>query len=444
MSSWSRQAQSSCRACPFPLGLLALLIGRSLALASEAAPAAPQLFTVEEAVVYARKHNLTLQAQREQAESKARAVGQALSLRRLSLLLSFQSSRSTQTARFGGRNVAEEIQHQGQMSLGYPLFQFGKDAIQIGVAKAQERLESLEAKRLEAELALEVKEAFYNVYLTGMLCDLATKEVETLQEVRRTVGKKLESGLVPALELTRAEVDLKGQEGERQVACHNAGKARTTLKQRMGFPLDKEIAVKVEGALPFLPAIDKRACVRQALARRPEVEKLRLEKQVTEGGMRVAKKGNLPDVHFFTNLSWQQGNAFAPQSALELGVRLQARLHDGGALRSAVGEHEELLQSLQQRIKDLQEKVALEVGLRILDLEEAFARYELSLKQVALAEELMRTQRSRFENGYGIPLELLDAQNRLQEANVGLQQATADYYLALASLEKAAGGRCWE
>lgn len=395
-------------------------------------------------MAYAAQHNHRLRAQRDQAEARRQAVGQALALRRPSLLLSFQSSRSTQTVRFGGRDVTEQIQHQGQLSLGYPLFQFGKDKDEIGVRKARERLERLEAERLEAEVALEVKEAFYNVYLTGMLCDLATKEVETLQQVRRTVASKLEVGLLPALELTRAEVDLKTQEGERQVACHNARKAKTTLKQRMGFPLDQQIAIKVASAPPALPVIDKPPCVRQALARRPEVQKLLWEKEVIEGGMRMARKGHLPDAHFFTNLNWQEGNAFAPQTSLELGVRLQARLYDGGALRSAVAEHAQLLQSLDARLADAREKVSLEVGLRILDVEEAYTRYELAKKRAELADELMRTQRSRFENGYGIPLELLDAQNRLQEASVGLQQSVADYYLALASLEKAAAGKCWE
>ena len=91
--------------------------------------------------------------------------------------------------------------------------------------------------------------------------------------------------------------------------------------------------------------------------------------------------------------------------------------------------------------KQIRDGIELEVRQAYLSMKEAEARIGTSQVAVSKAEEDLKASQAKYYAGVGTHIDVIDAQTALTQANTNTTQASYDYNVNKAKLEKAIGLR---
>lgn len=98
------------------------------------------------------------------------------------------------------------------------------------------------------------------------------------------------------------------------------------------------------------------------------------------------------------------------------------------------------LAAAQQRLRQLELQIHLEVASALSDLASAAERVHATETSIAQARESLRIERQKYELGRGSIMDVLDAQSVLLQAETNQYRALAEHALARARLQWAEGG----
>jgi len=185
---------------------------------------------------------------------------------------------------------------------------------------------------------------------------------------------------------------------------------------------------------------DAAALAAEALARRPEVAAQRAIVEASEAQVRAARARLAPQLA-------ATGSAFAQDVAYPTGehkgwrasIDLVWPIFDGG-LREARRRHAEAQLGTARSAAEAQRlAVVQEVADATRDLEVARERLRLAGTQRRLASDAAASARRSFAAGVASSLDVIDANDRLYQADVGLADARARLAQARIGLDRAAG-----
>jgi outer membrane protein TolC len=123
----------------------------------------------------------------------------------------------------------------------------------------------------------------------------------------------------------------------------------------------------------------------------------------------------------------------------DLGVNVSWPVFDGGRVRAEIAEASANRRASEERLKDFDTNVAVEVQQRVSDLLSAEASITAAEVGVKSAAEARRVLADRFSAGVATSTDVLDAQVALLQAELDRTRAQANAQLAAARLERALG-----
>lgn len=276
---------------------------------------------------------------------------------------------------------------------------------------------------LRADAALEAAQA--NVDLSTGLVSLAQSQKD--------------AGTGTGIEVTRAQVQLANDTGRLIVARNERNRAVLQLLRAMG--LDLSIPVQLTDRLAF-QTVDTGAV--EALLERARTDRveLRAQKQreaVARLNTSAAEAERLPTVSALGDY----GGIGQPRLGLErtrtVGVTVSIPLFDGGRRKARVAESNTQLRTEQLKTRDLEQQVELEVRLALESVRSAETQVVSAREGLALAQNEVEQARRRYQAGVGVPLEITDAQARLDRARDNQIQALYAHNLARLDLAAATG-----
>jgi len=296
------------------------------------------------------------------------------------------------------------------------------------------------------DIALDVAGRYFLVVTSERNVGLRRETLQLSEDQLRRTQALFDLGAVTKADVlesrvaaSRAKRDLIDAENQQVVA-------RGRLNLSIGLPQETAIAVEHETfELPGeLPAPD--AALADARANRPDLRQLELEREAARLGRRSAWWAVWPSLGGSLSYSkgtdrWQDTFDFhdlkgdGSRWSYEIGLTIpifDGLLTKGRKIRAA-GEQRLAEESLAQ--KELE--VGLEVRESLLDLERAKATLEVSLEEVASAEENLRLREAMYDQGAATILELISARVDLTTARAAeitnetaLQLAWYDYLRA--------------
>lgn len=325
----------------------------------------------------------------------------------------------------------------------YDLFTGGQKI--AGLVASGASLEAAHAGELQARLttAMNTELDFYAVLSQRALLRVAEDQVArarqqfTIARARVTSGAAVQTdSLQLALTLAQARVDLLQREAALRAA-------RLQLGRRIGFdgPADAAAAPEDTAVAPELP-FSVGDAVARALEQGPAWRIARANERSASAEL------------------WAQRGAFLPRASLQFtGGRFDTHFYPQLVRRSQLaltvslplwdnGQRE--IQLSQARVNrnvahairtDLERSARHDVTVAYDAYETNRATYELERNAVAVARENNRVQETRYRSGATTILDLLDAQNRLVQAEADEVQATYNTRLARAGLEVILGER---
>ncbi|MGD9825254.1 TolC family protein [Desulfobacter sp.] len=121
------------------------------------------------------------------------------------------------------------------------------------------------------------------------------------------------------------------------------------------------------------------------------------------------------------------------------GIRVNMTLFDGKQTDARVQQASIALDQEKDELRKMELAYALEIRQAVLNLDQTDKRCQVTEKMVASAQASARLFRERFKAGLVLSSELIDAENRLTEAQVRHTLANAEHCIAVANLRRACG-----
>ncbi len=296
----------------------------------------------------------------------------------------------------------------------------------IKLANLQRELQSLIKEDVQRTLQSQVKDLFYGLLYRKELIKLQEENLNYWEENYRVVSAKFSAGVVPKVELLRAQSQLEQARSQLEQARADYLRALEDFKALLKL----EGNVEPEGTLELKEFDLKEEELLQALKEKNST--LRVSKKAVElaqGTVELKRAQNLPTVNGFANYQLFTGKR-SPVGDTELlkgysfGVSINYLIFDGFSRKAEISVAE--LDLLRQRENLLQLEYDLKARLRSTLLSINFLQTQIRAVQSSLefAKEGLRLSTERYRLGVGSQLEVL-------EARANYNNLLANYYLLL-------------
>jgi outer membrane protein len=340
-----------------------------------------------------------------------------------------------------GQDLALGITPHNRQSAVLQLNQtiFNKQVFElIKLANIQRELQSLIKEDVQRTLESQVKDLFYGLLYRKAIIKLQEENVNYWEENYRVVSAKFSAGVVPKVELLRAQSQLEQARSQLEQAKADYLKALENFKALLKLEGD----VEPEGTLELKEFNPKEEELLQALKEKNST--LRVAKKLVELAQRTVelkRAQNFPTVNGFANYQlftgkrspvgdteWLKGYSF--------GVSINYLIFDGFSRKAETSVAE--LDLLKQRENLLQLEYDLKARLRstLLSINSLKAQIKAVQSSLEFAKEGLRLSTERYRLGVGSQLEVLEARANYNNLLANYYFLLYQYNSSLASLER--------
>jgi outer membrane protein len=291
----------------------------------------------------------------------------------------------------------------------------------------------------------DTKKSFYLVLLAQKLVEANRQGLEVVKANYQNVQLQYRNGTAAEFDMLRAEVQLANTEPLVISAENNLALSINGLKNLLAIPLNQKVVVDGEFKFEELPKAEMADAQNAALSTNPTIRSLSLQEDLLEKDVNVEKAGYFPSLDFVGGYSWQaQDNTLKFSNynwakMFDVGISLSIPLFDGFRTSNRVQEAEINLEKIHYTKVKAEEGLKIQIQSAELEMTEAAKRVAGQEQNINEAEKAVRISQTRFSNGVGTQLELLDAQVAMTRAQTNYAQAIYDYLVAEADWEYAVG-----
>ncbi len=327
----------------------------------------------------------------------------------------------------------------GAATLSIPVFTSGRISSSIRAAEAHSRGAGAAATGAEADLKLAVADAYVGVLRAQKALAVAESNVASLRSLAGDVGSMFERELVPKNDLLAVQVALADAEQARLRAANGLEIARAGYNRRLGEPMARPC--DLAEALPEVAGLpdDVDTLVANALRQRTELGALDAEAEAYHAMARAERARVLPQLSLNGGYNYLQNQFLDDEEFLSAGVGFQWALFDGGQARKRAAAMDRNGRATEDRRRDAESLIALQVRQSWLALAEAGDRVKVSTAAVEQAEENLRIAREQYGAGLGTQTQLLQAETLRVGALGNRDNAVLDLGLARIRLARAVG-----
>jgi outer membrane protein len=404
------------------LAALTMLIGLGLGV-SPAVGEAPLVIDLQKGIDLALERNEQIlmsqvgQLRAKEQVREARAAG----LPQINAVLDYDRNWLLPSLVFGGNKVkiGSDNNITSSLSLRQTLYSGGRVAASKGVARGQLAVAKDQVKLIRQQIS--------RVNLGQV-------------QARRRAGRASElDALRAGVQVTNARVDsIRNQ--------NDLALAEMSFKDVIGLSLDAEAEITgVFRETSPLELEDLPALVEKALVERPELSQLQHRFEQHKRTVAVERAGNRPTLELIVSGQSQfQSDKFdvADQEwrkSWGTGLLLQVPLFDGMRTRARVAKAKTVVKEAGYERGMIERRVRLEVERDWLVWREVGVRIEAQNEALRQAEKGLEVAQSRYRNGAGTQLEVLDAHVALVDSRTDLALARRERALSLMMLERSVG-----
>jgi len=294
------------------------------------------------------------------------------------------------------------------------------------------------------DLALRVKEAYFNILKSDKAVGVEKSAVESLESHLSVAKNFYDVGMIPVNDVLKAEVELANAKHSLIKGENDARLARMSFNVLLSKSVDETF--DVEDILVYTPENpDQQQSLEKAMKARPAMKSLDISDEQIDRQITIAKSKYYPEVAASASYSKAgdtpnvSGSNFSLSHQWQVGIGITWTLWDWNKAKSSVRQNETMKTELYKTRKAVEDGIKLEVKKAILDLKEAEEKIPAARKAVEQAEENLRVSEERYKAQVSTSTEVLDAQTLLSQARMNYYSALYDHNLARAGLLRAVG-----
>lgn len=335
--------------------------------------------------------------------------------------------------------------YQAKLSATYPLYTGNKLEGYAESAAFSALAADKEHEDGKAGMAMAARSAYWILYKTQQVKLVIDENVTQMQSHLTDVTNMVNAGVMLRDEQLKAQVQLSNARFAQVDAANNVKLATMQLNSYIGLPLDTTLTLTTPLAPREAPLKTLEEYKASANNNRPDLAAARMKVESARAGYSASKGGYLPTVSLFGDFLYANPNQrYLPNqerwdNTWDVGIMISYDLLDWGITRHQVAQADARKSQAELAYEQALDGVELEVNQSYLALLQSRERIAIANGGVEQAEESARIAKNRFRNGHATNTEVLDAEVALLQSKLNYTIATADYEIALARMQKAAG-----
>jgi len=331
-------------------------------------------------------------------------------------------------------NPGETDDLQFMLGLTYRIYNGGRSQAGVDAANARKKAAMLQEKAVKNSLGFAVVKSFFNIVQAKGNVSARQAAVQAIDASIQAARARFEEGDLLKQELLNLEVQQSLASEDLIQAQHGLALSKQSLLNVLGLT-GNQVDINLDQT-PLQPVPTQ-----PDFKDRSEILAMQFLIQARQAGLRQAKSGYYPTADAFG--SYQVDNGFEKGSgsgdSWMAGIRVNMTLFDGKQTEARVQQASIALAQEKDELRKMELAYALEIRQAVLTLDQTDKRCQVTVKMVASAQESARLFRERFKAGLVLSSELIDAENRLTEAQVRHTLANAEHRIAVANLRRACG-----
>jgi outer membrane protein len=296
-------------------------------------------------------------------------------------------------------------------------------------------------ERADQEIVFRVVDAYYSVLLAKRHLDVADQSMKTAQAILDQAKNRYESGVVVESDYLSAQVRVATRKQELIRAHDDLALARAQLSTAMGVSAENEFDPVEALAEKDLPAPSLDDLEKQAVEKRPDLNRIRSEEAAQQQSVSIAKSAFGPRVNAYAGWEADNPTMFAGGGGNNwlAGIQVQVDLFQGGAKRAELSR-ERAMEEKVSAVKEMAtDAIRLEVRRAYYDLDAARQQVDVARATIAEAKESLRINQVRYDSGLSTITDLLAAEETARRSQTDYWEAVYRYHTGYANLELASG-----
>lgn len=282
--------------------------------------------------------------------------------------------------------------------------------------------------------------SLYLQVLTGASQIVTTEaQVKTSQALYDLAVDQRKAGVVPAIDVLRAQVQLQSDQQRLIFYQNEFEKEKLNLARAIGLPLGQ--AISLPDQVPYAPlqAITLDQALDQAYKMRSDYKAALAQVHAAEKSKAAAKSERLPS---FTINASGGGVGADPSTVLSvysMSGTLNVPIYLGGRISADIEQADAQLQQLRSNAENLRGNIDNEVRSAFLDLKSYEAQLQIAKSQIVLAQTQLQQSRDRFSAGVTNNIEVIQSQQSVITSDNNYISSLYSYNQAKAALARALG-----
>jgi len=264
-------------------------------------------------------------------------------------------------------------------------------------------------------------------------------QVATAEAVYNQAVDYKKSGVIPAIDVLRAQVELEAERQRLVTATNDLQKMKLGLAQAIGLPLAQHIRLTDRLSPESAPAVTLEQALDRAYGNRSDYRSAQSLVKAAEFARRAAVAERYPTVAASFDYGTIGQSITQNHGTFTAAIGVNIPVYEGGRTEAKITAADAALKQREAERDALHSRIEYEVRTVFLDLKATLDQVNLAANAKTLAETQVAQARDRFAAGVATSLEVVQAQQALAVASDNYISSLFNYNLAKGSLARTAG-----
>ena len=240
--------------------------------------------------------------------------------------------------------------------------------------------------------------------------EAAEAEFNTATATYKQAVDQKTAGVIPAIDVLRAQVDMQARQQRLVVAQNDFDKQLLQVGRVIGIPPGQKFALSDKIPAPAPIAITLDMALQRAFDSRSDYKQAEALMRAAERSKAAAQAQHLPTVGFQGDFGTIGQSPTSNHETYTAAVAARIPIFEGGRIKADVQKADALLSQRKSQYEDLRGRIEFEVRSAFLDYEAATKQLQVATSNLDLARQQLEQARDRFASGVTNNLEVVQAQ----------------------------------
>lgn len=347
-----------------------------------------------------------------------------------------------------GQYIPVQFGQQYSMSGGFSFSQLvfdGSYLVGLQAARTYRELSVKKTKQSRTDVAVNVTKAYYGALVSDARLDIIEANLQRVEKLMNETKALNKAGFVEKVDVDRMELTYNNLLVEKEKVMNFKSLSYLLLKYNMNYPYQEQIVLAER-----LEEIAKKKTIvpdKVNLENRPEYEVLSVSRKMQELDVKLSKAGYMPNLVAFGTFNYNNarnqfdfltgGLKWFPTTLI--GARLSIPVWTGLQNKSKLAQSRLSLEKIDNALDLMRNSFQLELDQARTNYRNNLLSLDFVRKNRELAKEISRVSKTKYDNGLGSSLEMVNAESDVREADANFFNVLYDTLISQIELERISG-----